>query len=494
MGPVADVFVVVRPGEFDRVIRCVESVQTYLGEQCGRICIVTAALPSHIRQTLENLGCVFLNEADLLGETAAKSQQFSELLKWELRRFATTGTYLVVDADQILTRPTKLWHGDRAVLFCENRYRFGYYFCFNYFFGQIPQPASPASGRVVHFDRAVLEEMILKIQGRFKMDWPVATAAILQQVRGTAFDAAQIYASYLRIFRPGAFFPVEQTGPSGRPLNEDPVGVVRMSTLGYNGRFANQIFQYAYLQLYAKRHGLRAECPPWIGSSLFGHQTTLSVNELPIYREDKGDADGMIRFDPRAKLKNFELWGYFQNPRHWSANRQEFRRLFQPLPFLKKPLDDGISRLRAGGQTLVAIHLRRGDFSGGPTFWPAPEAWYLQWLAQVWPMLSNPVLYVATDDPQNVMPHFSAYQPKTTADLNVTVNGAEFYSDFYVLSQCDILGISNSTFSFAAAMMNTTATMFVRPDPMREEMVEFDPWVSDVQLKKPGNPALGQAA
>ena len=151
---------------------------------------------------------------------------------------------------------------------------------------------------------------------------------------------------------------------------------------------------------------------------------------------------------------------------------------------MKNPLDEALARLRAGGKTLVAIHLRRGDFSGGATFWPAPEAWYLRWLKEVWSTLANPVLYVATDDPKNVLPQFAAYQPLTTGDLNMMVNGAEYYSDFYVLSQCDVLGISNSTFSFAAAMMNTTATLFVRPEPVAERMIEFDPWTSEVQLKK----------
>ena len=258
-----------------------------------------------------------------------------------------------------------------------------------------------------------------------------------------------------------------------------------MSTLGHNGRFANQIFQYAYLKAYANREGLQAECPPWIGCSLFGHLTAMGENELPVYRENKGDVDEMIRFDPGTHARNFELWGYFQNPRHWAENRREFRGLFQPLPFLKNPLDEAIGRIRGSGQTLVAIHLRRGDFIGGPVFWQAPEAWYLQWLAQIWPSLPNPVLYVASDDLKNVLPHFAGYAAKSAADLNVTVNGAEFYSDFYVMSQCDVLGISNSTFSFAAAMMNEKARVFARPDPVVEGMVGFDPWAADVQLRKP---------
>ena len=325
MGPVADIFVPMRASDSVHAARCVESVRTHLGRQTGRVCVVAGVLADPVREALEKLGCDFLNETDVIGDTS--SPIFSQLLKWELRRFSTTATYLVIDAGQILTRSTHLWVDQQSVMFCENRYRFGYYFCFNYFFGRIPQPAAPASGRMVHFNRAVLDEMVAKIETRYKMPWPVATTAILQQVSGTAFDAAQIYASYSGNFsnisfvsKPasevlaGAGSDGEKRSGSCEHLRDrfgnssESSGVVRMSTLGYNGRFANQIFQYAYLKRYANQHGLRAECPPWIGNSLFGHRTVLGENELPIYREDKGDADEMIRFDPMTNRRDFELW------------------------------------------------------------------------------------------------------------------------------------------------------------------------------------------
>jgi Glycosyl transferase family 11 len=502
MGPfAADLFVHVHPRNFQDVLHCVESIRSHLGNGCGRVCVVTAGLPTEIRQKLEAIGCEFLQKKDVFGfdasaipgEVEARERLFAQLLKWELRRFSSTPTYLVVDADCRLNRSTGLWRENQQVLFCENRFRFGYLLCFNYFFGQYPAPTSPASSEIQHFDKAVLDEMVEKIQGRYKTHWAQATFAILREVRGTAFDAGQNYGHYLGIFRPGSYAVEAYQSARTDSVPSQP-GVVRMGTLGFNGRFANQLFQYAYLRKYASREGLAAECLPWIGCSLFGHQNRFGENSLPVYRQDQGDTQEMIRFDPQQHLKDIELWGYFQDPQHWAENPDEFRDLFQPLPFLKKPLDEAVGRLRNQNQTLVAIHLRRGDFSGGPNFWPAPEAWYLNWLEQIWPTLVNPVLYVATDDPKNVLPQFAGYSAKSTADLNVTVNGAEYYSDFYVLSQCDVLGISNSTFSFAAAMMNTTAKKFFRPDPVHKQMVAFNPWKSQVQLRKPETALISIAA
>lgn len=512
----ADIFILVHPRHFDCVERCVASMRKNIQPGGGKICIVTAALPGDLRRRLDGLGCTYLHEADVFGTDAAGiaggNKVFAQFLKWELRRFSSTPTYLAVDAATVVPERTDTLIEDQPALFCENRFRFGWLMCFNYFFGQIPIPTAPASGEICHFDCAILDEMVGKIQGRWNASWMNAATAIVHQVAGTAFDAADAFAHYLHLFYPDRFLKADATlfraivrsseseiaaMPASPPISPAEIGtgvsateasvrigVVRMGTLGYNGRFANQIFQYAFLRSYAEKHELRAECPPWIGSSLFGHQSILSQNTLPVYREDKGDADEMIRFDSDRRYDDFELWGYFQDPRHWAEDPERFRSLFTPLPFLKQPLDDAIGRLKKPGQTLVAIHLRRGDFNGGPVFWPAPEEWYLRWLAEIWHTLPDPILYVASDDPVNVLPRFAAYQPKTAADLGVTVNGAEYYSDFYVLSQCNVLGISNSSFSFSAAMLNRGAELFSRPDPSLEQLVSFDPWNSDVQLRK----------
>ena len=212
MGPLADVFVQVQTRDLSSVVRCVESLRTFL-QSCGRICIVSAALPSEIRQQLESLGCKFLNEKDAFGFDAtaisgppdARDRLFNQFLKWELRRFSQTPNYLVIEATRALTQPTDLWHGDQQTLFCENRFRFGYLMCFNYFFGQIPYPTSPAISEVQHLNCSVIDEMVGKIQSRYKTHWTQATFAILQQVKGTAFDAGQNYGHYLAIFRPGSF-------------------------------------------------------------------------------------------------------------------------------------------------------------------------------------------------------------------------------------------------------------------------------------------------
>jgi hypothetical protein len=56
-------------------------------------------------------------------------------------------------------------------------------------------------------------------------------------------------------------------------------------------------------------------------------------------------------------------------------------------------------------------------------------------------------------------------------------------ADWFALARCDVLAISNSTFSFSAAMLATAGAeegsrcaRAVRPDPAAQALVPFDPW------------------
>jgi hypothetical protein len=57
--------------------------------------------------------------------------------------------------------------------------------------------------------------------------------------------------------------------------------VLTMSSIGQLGRFANQLFQYAFLRICAQQSGARVECPAWVGQTLFGHQDAPISQRLP---------------------------------------------------------------------------------------------------------------------------------------------------------------------------------------------------------------------
>ena len=134
--------------------------------------------------------------------------------------------------------------------------------------------------------------------------------------------------------------------------------------------------------------------------------------------------------------------------------------------------------------------MRRGDFEvikdrviGAECFFIAPCEWYLNWLDENWGRLDKPVLFIASDGLNKVIGDFSKYNPITNKSLGILLKKAPFYPDFYTLSQCDITCISNSTYSFAASMLNEKGTEFYRPRLTLKKLIPYEPWNSSVMLR-----------
>jgi hypothetical protein len=292
-----------------------------------------------------------------------------------------------------------------------------------------------------------------------------------------------------------------------------------MSALGRMGRFGNQVFQYAFLRLAAAASGARVECSPWAGRALFGHDDPPVTTKVPPAIEI--DPDGPTIFEVIPELIPYvedltgakalrvgatalqegcepgDIIGFFQfHTRHYRPVQDAFRALFQPRQHLMQWLSEPIDALRRRGRTIVAIHMRSGDYRWFPQFGftlTAPPKWWLAWLERNLHRFDDPVLYVCSDDLRSVKENFRKYDPLTEAGLTVpppadiAAAGAEFYRDYYVMTQADVLGIGNSTFSYTAAMLNERAHTFARPHwDFGNPIVEFDPWNAEPLLYQPG--------
>src|SRR5258708_1618133 len=256
--------------------------------------------------------------------------------------------------------------------------------------------------------------------------------------------------------------PPPRGSPPARP-------VICMSTLGQRGKFGNQLLQYAFLRLYAQEHGLVAQAPDWIGRDLFDCDDPLPQGPLPAIDEARADLFGSLRRETPQVYAGTDIAGYFcGSMQRWGARAEGFRSLFVPGRKLQPLLEQAQGVLRRRGRTLVGVHIRRGDFGYG-RFWIAPERWYADWLSALWPRLDGPVLYLATDDPQ-ARESFARFAPVGAADLGVALPGAEFFLDHFLLSQADHLAIANSPFSSTAALLNSRAAGFARPDPARRAL------------------------
>ena len=485
-----DLFVLADPQHTDTLRTTIDTARRYLSPTPGRIVVVAQNGEAGF---LDGRGVLGFAPADLPVVKTVPAERrpgfFRQLLRWGLAAVAQDPTYMVMDSGTVLHAPCPVLDGQRYLLRRENWLHFPDWRMHNWLFGMYPQPGGWFVTPAMVYDRSIVSGMLALIQQRYgNVRWYDAVLNILSRVPQTHFQAAQAYGGYLENFH-RAKISTQPTNGEITYFDADVPAVVetaekprlRMSTLGVNGRFGNQIFQYAFLRLFAQEHGMEAQNPHWVGASLFGHQDRWSTDALPLWQEKNGVLPAEMT-EQQLQPSSHELWGYFQlHTSYYRARQAEFRKLFRPADAIRTPLDQAIARLRGEGKTLIGIHLRRGDYTGGD-FWPAPAEWYVRWLLQIWPTVKNPVLYVASDEPGKVINDFAQFIPKTAADLGITLNGAEFYADFYMLTQCDVLAISNSTFSYAAAMLNEKAVATVRPDPAVQGLISFDPWDNQVLL------------
>ncbi len=253
--------------------------------------------------------------------------------------------------------------------------------------------------------------------------------------------------------------------------------LITMSLLR-KARFGNQIFLYTLLKIHQKEHDVRVETAPWVGQYLFGHNDPPISQTLPEFTDS-----GIAILNAKEPYKNVEFSGpvYQLHTQYYAPYKEFFHSLFQPVPQVEVRMRDAVNKLRERGKTIVGIHLRRGDYQKlkrSYTF-VAPTACYKKWLEGLWETLDEPVLFIASDDLAGVVDDFADYNPITIKDLGVQLPEADFYPEFYVLTQCDVLAISNSTFSFTAAMLNEKCKFFFRPHLQAKKLIPFDPWNSE---------------
>jgi hypothetical protein len=250
---------------------------------------------------------------------------------------------------------------------------------------------------------------------------------------------------------------------------------ITMTALGNYGRFANCIFQAAFLRIYADRHGLIAQAPRFAGQQIFDFEfEPISVN-LP-QREEKyvPDSNACQPIDPSGdEYVNKDSRGYAQYHTNWYRHdKQKLLSMFRP----------NVEPTFTGEGTRVGIHSRWGDYDNRTIKWRTPVQWYVDWLNANWKTLADPVLFVAAEEPGFVrrLEELAARDQKSPAFQalmsQVVDGGRSFTEDWVNLRACDIVLMPNSTFSFSAAWLNPNLLEAWRANLAEKAFVRIDPW------------------
>ena len=281
--------------------------------------------------------------------------------------------------------------------------------------------------------------------------------------------------------------------------------IISMRKFGSMGRFGNQLFQYMFIRLYAQRYGLRYELPPWVGDLLFGFWASdnpVRAN-LPQYTEqytggppNRLDAGYPVPPGPEVCGHDFHGWAQYHTS-YYRPYRQEIKRMFSATQSVHQRMAPAVKKLNGkGGRTVVGVHLRRGDY-GQMYFYITPVEWYLRLLDVIWDTVPNPILFIATETP-SLVEEFAAFEPETAESLGIELVAEEmphykyltadlqvreplqldFFPDFYLLANCDVLLIPNTSFSYVAAMLNPNLQALYRSDLPTQSFEKIDPWNS----------------
>ena len=312
----------------------------------------------------------------------------------------------------------------------------------------------------------------------------VASTADVQKLRTSMFDIGMIEIGHARFKGKvvHCFLASEMvTRIDALPISAR--GFVTMSSLGSNGRFANQLFQYAFVKLYALRNDLTAAVPHWEGASLFDLKDPLPPQiAFGEVRCATFGYDEQHLWDLQPPPSNIDIRGYCQElPVCWRQQRPLLKRLYSLSDERTARLDDWCYDITRGGlRTLVAVHVRRGDYRGinhdeMPWFRMTPVEWYLDLLRSIWPTLHNPVLFVATDEPEAIVPRFRDF-PLISASGEQLATIPDHVVDFEILRRADLLAICNSSFSRMAALLAYKQQTCFIPDFSEHRFIPFEPW------------------
>lgn len=282
---------------------------------------------------------------------------------------------------------------------------------------------------------------------------------------------------------------------------------IQMTGHGTSGQWGNQLYTYSFVRTYAKRFEINYELPPWAGQVFFGHKDPPITDILPDHRERYEPYPWEPCFGTPIPPKGTEYHdrnfiGWAQYHGSWYAPDKEFiQGLFKATPGVAGLHDPYIEKLRSMGDTIISLHLRRGD-SGRMIYALTPVIWCLRWLKENWKRYSNPVLFLATESVE-LKRWFKQYGVVTAEDLGVQFTAhppalykypydigdhrarqLTFFPDWYIMQHSDVVVGSESTFSASAAWLNPTIQEYWRPRLSLQGFEKCDLWNEHVSPRE----------
>ncbi|MCM1140869.1 MAG: alpha-1,2-fucosyltransferase [Muribaculum sp.] len=166
-----------------------------------------------------------------------------------------------------------------------------------------------------------------------------------------------------------------------------------------------------------------------------------------------------------SQKENAEMYGFWQNTKYFNEVLQELKEQFTPNYTLDPTVNNIKDRIAKSGAS-VGIHVRRGDFVG--LGWAEGADYYLRAIEAIRKELGDCSFFIVSDDKDWAKEQFSEVDNAEVIDIKTPTCDID---EFFLLSLCQHQIISESTFGWWAAYLNTNPCRRVTiPDTAKGEM------------------------
>ena len=201
----------------------------------------------------------------------------------------------------------------------------------------------------------------------------------------------------------------------------------------YQGRFGNNVFQYAAARLFAMERGLKLETE-FPGQEIL--PTTPNENGKFYDGPHIGIGDGDDIFNLPERKGRHVFRGFFQRAEWYFKRRKMLEKIFKPKPVLVENKTDLLMSVRLGDYFYhkIAIH----------------PSWYIKILEKE----SFSRLVIVTDDPNpDYFKHFAPWNP-----IIVPNNVVEHWN---VIRSCEKVIAANSTYCWWALFFGKAKKIYI---------------------------------
>jgi len=214
-----DVFINLHKKDAAVLPLCIRSVFRYLVPRPNRVTIVSNELPSSLLGEIGRYKIGFMNESSVIDELRRSDMPqivyegenragwyYQQFLKWGVRKYSKTDSYVTVDADVVFIRPIILVRHNKYVFHRRDEYHVPYFKTYEKLFSYFPERDKSYIANYMVFDVSIIDEIIARIEKLcVGKKWYEIVLDTIDKTELSSFSEFETYGHYMSRFYPYLF-------------------------------------------------------------------------------------------------------------------------------------------------------------------------------------------------------------------------------------------------------------------------------------------------